>query len=153
MIDTLITHAVSGNKSHKSKLETVMLQIVALRAVEAQLNEWIAQSEKEQAAEEKRSTPSDDMMIDVANRMSINGLMRADPQSPEWAGLAVHGLTFGGQITHSQRKHAKRVIEYMVACGVIKKVSVFSARRGRDLPSYEVCRLPTRENTSGKSGD
>lgn len=152
MIDTLITHAVSGNKSHKSKLEAVMLQIVALRAVEAQLQDWIAQSEKEQAAEEKRSTPSNEMMIDVANRMSINGLMRADPQSSEWAGLAVHGLAFG-QVTHSQRKHARRVIDCMVGCGVLKKVSVFSARRGRDLPSYEICQLPTCENPSGKSGD
>ncbi|CAB4151162.1 hypothetical protein UFOVP589_3 [uncultured Caudovirales phage] len=152
MIDTLIAHAVSGNKSHKSKLEAVRLQIVALRAVEAQLQDWIAQSEKEQAAEEDRSTPSAELMKDIAEAMSARGLMRADAQSSEWAGLAVPGLD-PGSITSGQRKHARRVIECMIDAGFLRKVSTFSGRQGRDIPSYEVCQFPTCENAGGKSGE
>lgn len=152
MIDTLITHAVSGNKSHKSKLEAVTLQIVALRAVEAQLQDWIAQSEKEQAAEEEKAKPSEQLMAQVAAAMTERGLMRADSQSSEWAGLAVLGLA-SGSITPEQRKHARRVIDYMIDAGVLKKVRMFSARQGRDIPSYEICNLPTCEIASGKSGE
>jgi hypothetical protein len=141
MIDTLITHAVSGNKSHKSKLEAVTLQIVALRAVEAQLQDWIAQSEKERAAEEEDHTLSTEVMKEVADAMASRGLMRADAQSPEWAGLAVPGLV-PGSITSGQRKHAKRVIDCMISAGFIKKVSTFSGRLGREIPSYEICSSP-----------
>lgn len=152
MIDTLITHAVSGNKSHKSKLEAVTLQIVALRAVEAQLQDWIAQSEKEQAAEEEKAKPSEQLMFQVAAAMTERGFMRADSQSSEWAGLAVPGMTFGS-VTPSQRKHARRVIESMIEAGVLKRVSTFNERRGREVPLYEVFQMPTSKSSSGKSGE
>lgn len=152
MIDTLITHAVFGNKSHKSKLEAVTLQIVALRAVEAQLQDWIAQSEKERAVEENMATPSVELMEEIAEAMFSRGLMRADAQSSEWAGLAVLGLA-QGPVTSGQRKHAMRVIERMVDAGVLKKVRKFSARQSRNIPSYEICRSPTSESAGGKSGE
>jgi hypothetical protein len=139
MIDSVITHALIGNKSHKSKLEAVRLQIVALRAVEAQIEQWILD---EQRAERERAEKSvimlsDEDMQSITDLMVSEDLIRASAQSPKWAGIAVIKAMQWDSLQASERRDmAERAIEIMLAAGVIRKAYIVDNRQGRQTPIY-----------------
>ena len=145
MIDSVITHALIGNKSHKSKLEAVRLQIVALRAVEAQIEQWMLD---EQRAERERAEKSvimlsDEDMQGITALMASEGLIRASAQSPSWAGIAVIRAMQWEILPASERRDAaERAIEIMLAVGAIQKAYDNDTRQGRQIPIYVIPNLP-----------
>jgi hypothetical protein len=145
MIDSVITHALIGNKSHKSKLEAVRLQIVALRAVEAQIEQWILadQREEQERAEKNVVTLTAEQMQRITDRMVEENLVRASEQAPKWAGVAaIKEMQWESLPTSERRDIAERAIDFMLAAGVIQKAYVTDARQGRQLPIYVVPNLP-----------
>lgn len=144
MIDNVLSHALIGNKSHKSKLETVRLQIVALRAVEAQLEDWILEEHRanEERAEKDVINLTNEQVSRITKLMEEGGLIRSSVQSSEWAGLAViKAMCKPDDPAVDQRDYAKKVIDFMLSIGAIEKSSAFNTTRGRDLPIYSICNL------------
>lgn len=148
MIDNLIASAINGNKSHKAKLESVKLQIAAMLAIEAQLEEWISEAETATGRPHEDFSLTTSQIKEIKDKMADGELIRADVQSSEWAGIAIFGKEYNS-LSQDQRDYAKRAIEFMVSSGHIKRVNTFSARRGRNVPSYEICTFPTEEVVSG----
>lgn len=145
MIDSVITHALIGNKSHKSKLEAVRLQIVALRAVEAQIEQWLL---ADQRAEQERAEKSVIMLSDedtqrITDLMASGGLIRASAQSPHWAGIAViRAMQWESRPASDRRDAAERAIDIMLAAGAIQKAYATDTRQGRQMPIYVIPNLP-----------
>jgi len=145
MIDSVITHALIGNKSHRSKLEAIRLQIVALKAVEAQIEQWVLAGQREEQARAQKSvvTLTDDQMQRIADIMVAENLVRASEQSPKWAGVAViKEMQWEGLPTSERRDMAESAIGLMLASGVIQKAYATDARQGRQTPIYVVQNLP-----------
>lgn len=145
MIDSVITHALIGNKSHKSKLEAVRLQIVALRAVEAQIEQWLLadQHAEQERAQRGAVTLTYEQMQRIADVMVAENLIRASVQSPKWAGVAaIKEMQLEGLPAPEQRDMAERAIEIMLAAGVMQKTYATDTRQGRQTPIYVVPNLP-----------
>jgi hypothetical protein len=145
MIDSVITHALIGNKSHKSKLEAVRLQIVALRAVEAQIEQWMLadQRAEQERAEKSVIMLSDEDMQRITNLMASEGLIRASVQSPSWAGIAaIRAMQWESMPASERRDMAERAIDTMLAAGVIQKARATDTRQGRQMPIYVIPNLP-----------
>lgn len=145
MLDSVITHALIGNKSHKSKLEAVRLQIVALRAVEAQIEQWMLDEQRAEQERAKKSVImlSDEDMQSITDLMVSEGLIRASAQSPKWAGIAVIRAMQWEILPASERRDdAERAIEIMLAAGAIQKAYDNDTRQGRQIPIYVVPNLP-----------
>ena len=145
MIDSVTTHAFIGNKSHKSKLEAVRLQIVALRAVEAQIEQWLLadQRAERERAEKSVIMLSDEDMRSITDLMVAENLIRASVQSPRWAGIAViKAMQWDTLPASEQRGMAERAIGLMLAAGVIQKAYATDTRQGRQTPIYVVLNLP-----------
>jgi hypothetical protein len=145
MIDSVTTHAFIGNKSHKSKLEAVRLQIVALRAVEAQIEQWLLadQHAEQERAEKGAVTLTYEQMQRITDLMISDGLIRASVQSPKWAGVAaIKEMQLEVLPASVRRDMAERAIEIMLAAGVIRKAYATDTRQGRQLPIYVVPNLP-----------
>jgi len=144
MIDSLISPALGGNKSLKSKLEGVRLQIVALRAVEAQIEAWLLEEQQaKDAAERKKAVKLGGYHIQlIANMISLEGMNRASPQSQEWAGLAVIKAMRDGEDAPTVQ-YAKHAIEHLLKIGAIKRAAVMDPKRGREVPIYEVGDIPS----------
>ena len=145
MIDSVTTHAFIGNKSHKSKLEAVRLQIVALRAVEAQIEQWLLadQRAERERAEKSVIMLSDEDMQRITNLMASEGLIRASVQSPNWVGIAaIRAMQWEGLPASGRRDAAEHAIEIMLAAGAIQKAYASYTRQGRQVPIYVVPNLP-----------
>jgi hypothetical protein len=145
MIDSVITHALIGNKSHKSKLEAVRLQIVALRAVEAQIEQWMLadQRAEQERAEKSAVTLTGEQMQRITDLMAFDGLIRASAQSPHWAGIAVIRAMQWEVLPASERRDAAgRAIEIMLAAGAIQKAHATDTRQGRQMPIYVIPNPP-----------
>jgi len=144
MFDNLIPHALSGNKSYKSKLEAVRLQMVALRAVEAHLENLILESERasKAAVQEKVFRLSEDQIKEILSKMQEKGLTRADAQSSSWAGMVVTEVvdTPPGQ---SICQFSKSVIEFLLSIGAIERVEKYDTKKGRSIPIYKINGFPT----------
>jgi hypothetical protein len=140
--ESIVPNALIGNKSHKAKLENVRLQIVALRAVEAQLEEWISEEPPKQNPEIEFKL-SNEQVKAIIEKMKSENLMRASSQSAEWAGHAVIQSTAGPQdVAIDWREHAHRVLKFMEGVGAIRKTAIVDPVRGRPIPMYEVRSFP-----------
>ena len=145
MIDSVTTHALIGNKSHKSKLEAVRLQIVALRAVEVQIEQWMLadQRAEQERAQKSAVTLTGEQMQRITNLMASEGLIRASAQSPHWAGIAVIRAMQWEVLPASERRDAaERAIEIMLAVGAIQKAYATDTRQGRQMPIYVIPNPP-----------
>jgi hypothetical protein len=145
MIDSVATHAFIGNKSHKSKLEAVRLQIVALRAVEAQIEQWLLadQHAEQERAQKGAVTLTYEQMQRIADVMVAENLIRASVQSPRWAGVAaIREMQWDSLPASEQRGMAERAIGLMLAAGVIQKAYATDTRQSRQTPIYVVLNLP-----------
>jgi hypothetical protein len=144
MFDSISSHAFTGNKSLKYRLEAVKLQIVALRAVEQQIEQWI--SEEQDAVEADNVTLTKDQVAEITGIMVEQKLDRASVQSVKWAGLAVIKVMCGpDKPAVNEREYAKRAIDFMLSVGAINKTNVPDAERGRTVPAYDVCGFPLKD--------
>jgi len=144
MVDNLIPHALSGNKSHRAKLEAVRLQMIALRAIEAHLEDLISESERasDAAIQEKAVRLPEDQIGKILSKMQEKNFVRADPQSSSWAGIVVTEVVDvpSGQ---SRGQFSKNVIEFLLSINAIERVALYDKKRGRDIPVYKINNFPT----------
>lgn len=142
MFDNIPTHAFSGNKSMKYRLEAVRLQVVALLAVEKQIEQWIAdeQDAMGKLAEAEQVSLTKDQVKKITDIMIEDKLDRSSVQSVNWAGIAVIKAMCGpDNPAVNEREYAKRAIDLMLSIGAINRVNVPDSARGRKVPAYEVC--------------
>jgi hypothetical protein len=146
MIENLISPVFTGNKSLKAKLENVRLQIVALRAVEEQLEIWLLEEQqtKDETCQKETVVLTQHDIVLITNVMRSENLMRSSAQSPEWAGLAViQVMCKPDAVAVDQIEFAKRGINFMLSVGALKKTSFMDPKRGREVPTYEVVDTPS----------
>ena len=140
--ESIVPHALIGNKSHKAKLENVRLQIVALRAVEAQLEEWISEEPPKQGSEMDFKLTNEQVQAIIA-KMKSGNFMRGSSQSAEWAGHAVVQSAAGPQdAAIDWREYAHRALKFMESIDAIKKTTAIDPGRNRPIPMYEVRSFP-----------
>lgn len=142
MNDNLIASISSGNRSLKVKLEAVRLQIVALLAVESQLEQWISQEEA--STKPKISVQLTNEQIEkITTEMKSGSYLRVSAQSVDWAGYAVvKAIATPNEVANDWREYALKALDFMEGVGALKRASKYNADRGRDVPMYEICSFP-----------
>jgi dissimilatory sulfite reductase (desulfoviridin) alpha/beta subunit len=142
MFDNISLNAFSGNKSLKSRLEAVRLQITALRAVEQQILQWMLdeQAELDRQAQAEIIQLTKDQVKKITDEMTEGGFTRASSQSAFWAGVAVIKVMCdpSGPAVN-EKEYARRAIDFMLKIKAISKINVLDAAKGREFPAYQVC--------------